>query len=81
VISGRRTLRQSREARQCGETRLKGDVEVDLTSACQALTARPADGPGRPPRRTTLATDRGLAEVDVSPRALADLVRKPAALY
>lgn len=61
---------------------LKGDLEVDLTSACQALAARPADGRGRQPRVTTLATDRGLADVDVGPRALAELVRKssPSAL-
>jgi hypothetical protein len=50
-----------------------GDVEVDLTSACQALLVLPADGRKRQPRTTTLATADGLAEIDVSPRALATL--------
>lgn len=51
----------------------EGDVGVDLTSACQALLMLPADGLSRQPRTTTLATTRGLAEVDVSPRALKTL--------
>ncbi|MCW2933605.1 MAG: hypothetical protein JWM19_4567, partial [Actinomycetia bacterium] len=53
----------------------KGDTEVDLTSACQALSTRPPDARGRRPRKTTLATASGLAEVGVSPRALALLIR------
>jgi hypothetical protein len=51
----------------------EGNVGVDLTSACQALLMSPADGRKRQPRTTTLATNRGLAEVDVSPRALRTL--------
>jgi hypothetical protein len=53
----------------------KGDTEVDLTSACQALSTRPPHARGRRPRKTTLATASGLAEVGVSPRALALLIR------
>jgi hypothetical protein len=53
---------------------LNGDAEVDLTSACQSLPMRLADGRGRQPRKTTLATARGLAEVDVSPTVLSALV-------
>jgi len=52
-----------------------GEVEVDLTAACQALATLPADAHGRQPRTTMLATANGLAEVDVSPRALEVLVR------
>jgi hypothetical protein len=58
----------------------KGDVEVDLTSACQALLMLPTDGRKRQPRTTTLATAGGLAEVDVSPKAfetLASSLRRP----
>ncbi|HEY4462902.1 MAG TPA: hypothetical protein VGN41_09595 [Streptosporangiaceae bacterium] len=58
----------------------KGDVEVDLTSACQALLMLPTDGRKRQPRTTTLATADGLAEVDVSPKALETLassLRRP----
>jgi hypothetical protein len=58
----------------------KGDVEVDLTSACQALLTLPTDGRKRQPRTTTLATADGLAEVGVSPRALETLassLRRP----
>jgi hypothetical protein len=50
-----------------------GDVEVDLTAACQGLLTVPADGRKRQPRTTTLSTADNLAEVDVSPRALAAL--------
>jgi hypothetical protein len=53
----------------------KGDAEVDLTSACQALPTRPAHARGRRPRKTTLVTPSGLAEVEVSPIALALLIR------
>lgn len=52
---------------------LQGDAEVDLTSACQALSMLPAGSHERQPRTTTLATADGLAEVDVSPKALAAL--------
>jgi hypothetical protein len=52
-----------------------GDAEVDLTSACQALPMLPTDAHGRQPRETMLATADGLVEVDVSPRALVELVR------
>jgi len=58
----------------------KGDVEVDLTAACQALLVLPTNGRQRQPRTTTLATADGLAEVDVSPRALetvAGSLRRP----
>ncbi len=51
----------------------EGNVGVDLTSACHALLMSPTDGRKRQPRTTTLATNRGLAEVDVSPRALQTL--------
>ncbi|HUY45827.1 MAG TPA: hypothetical protein VMV92_08895 [Streptosporangiaceae bacterium] len=54
---------------------LNGDADVDLTSACQALPTLPAAAHGRQPRTTMLATASGVAEVDVSPRALAELVR------
>lgn len=50
-----------------------GDVEVDLTSACRAMLMAPQDGRKRQPRTTTLTTADGLAEVDVSPRALGTL--------
>jgi prepilin signal peptidase PulO-like enzyme (type II secretory pathway) len=50
---------------------LKGDVTVDLTAACQAALPSAADS--RQPRTTMLTTASGLAEVDVSPRALAAL--------
>lgn len=51
----------------------KDGAEVDLTPACQALPMLPAGRHGRQPRITTLATAGGLAEVDVSPKALAAL--------
>ena len=49
---------------------LKGDAEVDLTAACQALPTQPAGARGRQPRTTTLATAGGVVELDVSPKAL-----------
>jgi hypothetical protein len=52
-----------------------GDAEVDLTAACQAPAMLSAGALARQPRTTTLATASGLAEVDVSPRALAALAR------
>lgn len=52
-----------------------GDAEVDLTPACLALPMLPADAYGRQPRKTMLATANGLVEVNVSPAALAALVR------
>lgn len=58
----------------------KGDVEVDLTSACQALLMSPKDGRKRQPRTTILATADGLAELTLSPRALqtlASLLHRP----
>jgi hypothetical protein len=51
----------------------KGDVEVDLTSACQAPLMPPTEARKRQPRTTTLATASGLVEVDVSPIALETL--------
>jgi hypothetical protein len=48
---------------------LKGDAEVDLTSASQAQPVPPADTRKRQPRTTTLATGEGIVEVDVSPVA------------
>jgi hypothetical protein len=51
----------------------KGDVGVDLTPACRALLMSPEDGRKRQPRTTTLATAHGMAEVDVSPKALKTL--------
>ncbi len=54
---------------------LKGDAEVDLTAACQALPMRPAGTRGRGPRTTALVTASGLVEVDVSPKALTALAR------
>lgn len=50
-----------------------GDAEVDLTAACQAPAMLSAAADARQPRTTTLATPSGLAEVDVSPRALTSL--------
>jgi hypothetical protein len=50
-----------------------GDAEVDLTSACRALPALPADAHRRDAGTTALATANGLVEVDVSPRVLAVL--------
>lgn len=50
-----------------------GDVEVDLTSACQSLPMLPVDAQ-RQPRKTMLATASGFVEVDVSPRALETLL-------
>jgi hypothetical protein len=54
---------------------LNGDAEVDLTPACQALRTLSAGAHVHQPRTTTLATVDGLVEVDVSPRALAELAR------
>jgi hypothetical protein len=54
---------------------LNGDAEVDLTAGCQAMPAVQAGAHGRQPRTTVLATTSGVAEVDVSPRALAELAR------
>ena len=54
---------------------LNGDAEVDLTSACQVLPALQAGSHGRQPRTTMLATASGIAEVDLSARALAELAR------
>lgn len=51
---------------------LNGDVEVDLTAACQALPVLPVAGQ-RQPRKTMLATTNGLAEVDVPAVALVAL--------
>jgi hypothetical protein len=59
---------------------LSGDVEVDLTAACQALPVPPVAA-GRQPRETMLATANGLVEVDVPPAALVTLagsLRRPA---
>lgn len=49
---------------------LKGDAQVDLTAACQALPVPPAGARGRQPRTTTLGTADGLVELDVSPKAI-----------
>jgi hypothetical protein len=54
---------------------LNGDAEVDLTAGCQAMPALQAGAHGRQPRTTMLATTSGVAEVDVSSRALAELAR------
>ena len=54
---------------------LNGDAEVDLTAGCQAMPALQEGARGRQPRTTMLATTSGVAEVDVSSRALAELVR------
>jgi hypothetical protein len=59
---------------------LIGDVEVDLTAACQALPVPPAAAQ-RQPRETMLATASGLVEVDVPAAALVALagsLRRPA---
>jgi hypothetical protein len=56
------------------------DAAVDLTPACQALLMLPADGRKRWARTTTLMTAYGLAEVDLSPKALKTLassLRRP----
>jgi hypothetical protein len=59
---------------------LNGDVEVDLTAACQALPVLPAAAQ-RQPLETMLATVSGLVEVDVPAAALVALagrLRRPA---
>ncbi|HEX8007543.1 MAG TPA: hypothetical protein VF482_14080 [Trebonia sp.] len=50
-----------------------GDVEVDLTSACQPLPMLPVNAQ-RQPRSTVLATADGFVEVDLSPAVLVELV-------
>ena len=52
-----------------------GDTRLDLTTACHALPILPPDAYGRQAWKTTLVTDYGLAEVDVSPMVLVALVR------
>ena len=49
---------------------LKGDAQVDLTAACQALPVPPPGTRRRQPRTTTLATADGAVELDVSPKAI-----------
>jgi hypothetical protein len=54
---------------------LNGDVEVDLTAACQALPVLPAAAL-RQPRETMLATANDTVEVDVPAAALVALARQ-----